>query len=424
MLPGFGGLWRNPEFRLLWLGETVSATGSAVSRLAIPLTASLQLGASPFQMGLLGASQSVPFLLLGLIAGVWVDRLRRRPIMLAADLGRVVLLATIPLAAFASVLRLEHLLLVSVGVGVLNVFFDVAYGSFLPSLVRREVLAEGNAKLALSAEIARVSGPGLAGLLVQLLTAPIAIIVDAASFLVSAVALVRIRPSEAPVVPSPQRRGVWAEMMEGLQLIVGHPILRPLIGSTGLGNIGDGLFSGGVFVLFTTRELGIEPVVLGAILSGVGVGGLVGAALSGPVTHRFGIGPVFVGVRLLWGVSYLATAFVGGPPPVAAALLGAALAIVGMVNPLAGAHFASLCQAVTPERLLGRLTATHRVAMWGGVTLGSLLGGALGETVGLRPVLAMAGLLPMLGFVWLLFSPVRELRSLPAPPPELVPAGR
>jgi predicted MFS family arabinose efflux permease len=336
--------------------------------------------------------------------------------MLAASLGRAALLATIPLAALAGALRLEQLLVVAFAVGVLNVFFDVAYGSFLPSVVRREDLPEGNAKLALSAEVARVGGPAAGGALVQALTAPIAVAADAASFLVSAAALARIRTAEPPPAPSAERRAVWSEIGEGVRAVAAHPILRPLVISGGLGNIGDGLlFGSGMYVLYATRELGIEPAALGAILSGLGIGGLVGAAVAGPVTRRLGVGGAFLLGRALWGAAYLSIAFIGGPPHVAAASLAAALAVVGVVNPLVGASGATLQQAVTAERLLGRVVATGRVTMWGAVTVGSLAGGVVAEQAGFRVGAGLSGILPLVGLALLIGSPVRSLREVPKP---------
>ena len=407
------GLWGHPEFPKLWIGETISLLGSQVTVLSLPLAASIVLQATPFQMGVLGASQTIPFLLFGLVAGVWVDRLRRRPIMLIADVGRAVLLTTIPIAAVLGMLRLEQLLIVAFAVGVLDVFFGLAYASFLPSVVRREELSEGNAKLALSAEVARVAGPGLAGILVQVLSAPIAVAVDAASFLVSAFALTRIKASEPPPVPASERQSVWTEIGEGLRAVTAQPILRTLVGVVGLSNRATGSCSVAVYVLYATRELGLEPVALGGIMAGVGVGGLIGAALAGPVTRRWGIGGTFLGAQLLWGGSYLGAAFVGGPPPLAATVLAATFAITGMVNPIAGANATTLRQAVVAERLQGRVTAIARVVMWTCVTIGAVAGGVSAERIGIRPTIAISGCPPLLGFVRLLFSPVRHLRNVP-----------
>lgn len=406
-------LWRHPEFRKLWLGETVSLLGSQVTLLALPLTASIVLQATPLQMGVLGASQTVPFLLFGLVVGVWVDRLRRRPIMLVADIGRAVLLATIPLAAISGVLHLEHLLIVAFGVGVLDVFFSLAYASFLPSVVARDELPEGNARLALSAEVARVAGPGAAGILVQIVTAPVAIAVDAASFVVSALALRRINANEPPPVRSSEREGVWREIGEGWRAVTSRPVLRTLVAVVSVSNLGDGiLFGGGLYVLYATRELDLEPAALGAIMAGVGVGGLIGAALASPVNRLFGVGVVFIGAQLLWGGSYVLAGLVSGPPATASVLLAATFAITGTVNPVAGANATTLRQAYAPDRLQGRVTAIARVAMWTSVTLGAILGGALSERIGLRPTVVLSGCFPLLGFVWLVFSPVRQLRKL------------
>jgi predicted MFS family arabinose efflux permease len=411
---GRKGLWSHAEFPKLWIGETVSLLGSQVTLLALPLTASVMLQASPLQMGVLGASQTIPFLLFGLIAGVWVDRLRRRPIMLVADVGRALLLATIPTAAILGVLHLEQLLVVAFTVGILDVFFGLAYASFLPSLVSRDELPEGNAKLALSAEVARVAGPGLAGALVQVLSAPIAVGVDAASFLVSALALMRINAKEPPPVPASGRRGAWVEMREGFQTVLTQPTLRTLIGTVGVSNLGDGvLFGSGLYVLYTTRELGFEPAALGGIMAGVGVGGLIGAALAGPVTRRWGIGATFLGAQLVWGASYLGAAVVAGPPRLAAVLLAATFALTGVINPIAGANATTLRQAVVADRLQGRVTAIARAFMWTCVTIGAIGGGVAAERIGMRSTIAIAGCLPLLGFLWLLLSPIRHLRQLP-----------
>jgi predicted MFS family arabinose efflux permease len=181
-----------------------------------------------------------------------------------------------------------------------------------------------------------------------------------------------------------------------------------------LGNLGDGLlFGGGLYILYATRELGIEPAALGGVIAGVGFGGLVGAALAGPVTRRWGIGPTFVSAQLLWGGSYFAAAFVTGPPPVAAVLLAAAFAVTGTVNPIAGTNATTLRQAVAPDRLQGRITAIARVVMWSCITVGAVAGGILAERIGLRPTIAISGVLPMLGSACLLLSPIRKLRLVP-----------
>jgi MFS family permease len=414
--PRFTGLWRHPDFLKLWAGQTISLIGTQVTLLALPLTAALVLGATPFEVGVLGAVGSAPYLLFGLLAGVWVDRLSRRPVMIGADIGRAVLLASIPAAALMGLLRLEHLYAVAFGVGVLSLFFRVAYGAFLPSVVRRQDLPEGNARMALSEAVARVAGPGLGGGLVQLLTAPLAIVVDAVSFVGSALCLARIRAPETPPTPRSEAGNVWNEAGEGLWLVARDPYLRPLIGVLAVGNLGDGLlFSSGVHVLYTTRDLRIEPAMLGGVLSAVGFGGLAGAALSGPVTRRLGMGAALLLGVGLWGCGYSAMAVIHGSPLVAAILLALVLAAVGTVNPIAGVNAVSLLQAITPPSVLGRVTATGQFVAWSAITLGALAGGALAGLIGLRATVAVSGLLPLLGFAWLFASPVRAVRDPPKP---------
>jgi MFS family permease len=367
----------------------------------------LVLQASPVELGMLGMLQSVPFVLFGLAAGVWVDRLHRRPLLIGADVGRAILLGSVPLAAVMGWLSMPQLYLVSFGVGTLNVIFSVAYGSFLPSLVSRSELQEGNAKLALAEAISRVAGLSLGGTLVQLLTAPIAIVVDAASFVVSAGSVLAIRASERPPAPH-ERKHLLAEIAEGARATLGHSLLRPLMIGSNLGNLADGLlFGSNVALLYFSRELGFAPATIGLVLSGLGVGGLIGAALAGPATRQLGYAATILGSLLLWSVGFggLALAL---QPLHAAVLLG----LVGAINPVAGANISTLRQTVTPDRLLGRVTATTRVGVWASIALGSALGGVLAEQIGLRATVLLSGVLPLLGFVWVLASPIRRLRSL------------
>lgn len=263
-------LLRQPDFFKLWAGQAISLLGTQVTGLAISLTAAIVLQATPGQMGLIGFLNVLPFVLFGLPAGLWMDRVRRRPVMIATDIGRAVLLASVPLAALVGRLSMTQLYVVSFGMGALSVLFRVAYASLLPSIVRRSDLADGNAKLALAEAVARVAGPGLAGGLVQLLSAPLAIVIDSASFVVSAVSLSAICAQEE-VGHGPSSRGAWPELGEGFRAVLGHPLLRPLLVGMALGNVADGLvFQSGVIVLFLTRELSFQPAVLGAVFAGLG----------------------------------------------------------------------------------------------------------------------------------------------------------
>jgi MFS family permease len=411
----FGGLWRHPEFIRLWAGETVSRFGSEISQLAIPLTAALVLNASPVQMGLLGAFEFAPFLLLSLFAGVWVDRLRRRPIMIIADVGRTVLLGSIPAAALFGVLRIEQLYVVGLLTGMLTVFFDVSYQAYLPVLVSREHLIEGNSKLEVSRSVAQIAGPGIAGALVQLVTAPIAVAVDAASFLASAVCLGFIRTVEpAPVSDSSGRGSLWVELREGLAVVLTNPLLRSIAGCTATSNLfGNALQA--VYVLYVTRQLGIGPAVLGLIFAVGGPGALLGSLLAGRVADHFGLGATIIGAILLGALASLLIPLASGSTVVVTAVLMLASFLMGLANPLYNINQVSLRQAITPDRLQGRMNASVRFLVWGTIPIGALVGGALGEAVGLWPTIMAMAVCSLLAPLWVLFSPVRVLRRQPMP---------
>jgi MFS family permease len=411
----FGGLWQHPDFVRLWAAQTVSLFGSQVTFIALPLTAVLALEATPVQMGILGAIQYVPVLLLGLFAGAWVDRHRRRPILIAADVGRALLLLSIPVASWLGVLRMELLYAVALLVGSLTVFFDVASVSFLPSLVQREHLVEGNGKLAVSQSAAQIAGPGFAGGLVQLLTAPVAIAVDAFSFLASALFLGFIRTHEIAPPARERWRGIGEEIGEGLQMIVGNPLLRAIAGASGTWNLfGNVLFA--VFVLYVTRDLTMDAGLLGLIFASGSVGFLLSASVANYAAQRLGLGSTMIGALLLGGIVRLLIPLASGPAVVAMPLLVGAWFLSNLGLSVYNVNVAGLRQAVTPDRLQGRVSATIRFIGWGTVPLGALIGGVLGETIGLRATLivgATGGLLP---FLWAWFSPLRTLHEPLQPP--------
>ena len=408
-------LLRQPDFLKVWTGQTISLLGSQVTSLALALTAAVALQATPAEMGLVGTLNVLPLVLFGLPAGVWVDRVQRRPLLIVTDLGRAALLASVPMAALAGRLSMPQLYVVSFGVGTLTALFRVAYGSFLPSVVSRTDLADANRRMALAEAVARVGGPGLAGALVQLLTAPLAILVDCLSFIISALAFGAIRARETPTTS--KDRGIWPDLRAGFAGVFGHHLLRPLFVGSNLGNLGDGLaIQSGVAVLFMTRELRLEPAVLGGIFAGLGIGGLIGAALAAPVTRALGLGASILVSLGLWAAGYGGMALVADSslaPIVLATLLGA----IGAINPVAGANVSTIRQLVTPDRLLGRVTAVVNVGAMAALTTGSFLGGILAETLGLRPTLLLSGLLPLIGLAWLLVSPIRRLRQLDLLPP-------
>ncbi len=409
-----GGLWRHRDFRKLWVGETISLLGSQVTLLALPLTAILTLHADAAQMGYLTAVQTVPFLLVGLFAGVWVDRARRRPIMIATDCGRFVLLLIVPLLAVTGRLTMSSLYPIAFLVGIMTVFFDVAYMAFLPTLVGRDQLVEGNAKLEVSRSGAQIAGPGIAGLLVRLVTAPVAVAADAASFLTSALFLLGIRTPEPPPVAPGSRRSVRRDIAEGLRFVLGNTLLRSIASCTGTSNFFASAMLA-IVILYLTRDLGIGPGLLGLIYATGNLGYLSGAFLADRVPARIGSGPTIMASALLFGISALLVPLANGPRVLIVSVLVVSRLLSGVANPLYNVTQVSLRQRITPDRLLGRMNASTRFLIWGVIPIGSLLGGWLGTVLGLRSTLFIAAIGQLLAVLWVWFSPVRGLREQPPP---------
>ncbi len=398
-------LWRHPDFLKLWIGQTISVFGSQFTALALPLIAVVTLRATPADMGVLTAMQTAPFLLIGLFTGVWVDRLRRRPVLIAGDLGRAALLGLVPILALTGALRMTHLYVLSLLYGVLTVFFDVAYQAYLPSLVDRAQLVEGNTKLEASRSTAQVAGPGIAGVAIQALSAPLAIALDAVSFVISALFIGLIRCPEA--VPHRAQSAMLAEVREGLGVVFGDPYLRAIAGCTGTSNFfGAALWS--ILILYATRELQLTPAAIGLIFSVANVGALAGAVMAGAAARRFGIGRVIVGGALLIGLGGLPIAL--ATPRTAFVVLAFGWMIATLGSPIYNINQVSLRQAIVPTHLQGRLNATMRFLVWGTMPLGGLLGGFLGQALGLRPAIGIAAAGGVTAFLWVLRSPVRHRR--------------
>jgi MFS family permease len=408
-----GGVWRSPAYVRLWSASVVSGAGSAVTTLALPLLAAITLHATPAQMGLLVAAETAPVLLLGLPAGVWVDRRAKRPVMIATDLGRAGLLLAIPAAAWAGVLRMELLLLIAFLVGALSVFFEIASQSFLPTILAPDALTEGNARLHTGWGLAEVGGPGLAGWLTQTFSAPAAILIDAVSYGLSAALLGGIR-AEEPAAPSLAGAGrhFWRELREGVEIVARNPILRATATATGLWNlVGGGRAA--VFVLFLTRTLGLAAGATGAIFTAGAAGFLLGSLAPDRIARRIGLGrAILLGVALAIP-SELLTALAAGPPTTAAILAGAGALLTGLTIPTYDINQFSLRQAVTPLRLQGRVNATMRTLIRGAVPIGALAGGVLAERIGLRSVMIVSSLGGIAAFLAIWFSPVRTLRVPP-----------
>jgi MFS family permease len=414
-----GSLLRHPDFVKLWSAETISQFGTQVTLLALPIIAATTLNVTPFEFGLLGTIEFLPFILLSLPAGVWVDRLRRRPILIAGDLVRAAALISIPVAFALDVLTIWQLYAVGFINGCATVFFDVAYQSYLPSLVERDQIVDGNAKLQTSMSAAQISGPGVAGVLIGALTAPFAIALDALSFVASALFMFAIGRHETAPEPRMNERGeqpsMRSEISEGLRYVGGHPLLRSIAATTGISNFFTNIGQS-ILILYLVRELSFTPELLGLAFSVGSVGFLVGALVANRVATRFGIGPTILGSAFIFGPSMLLIAI--APRDLAAPLVAAYGAIGGLGGAIYNINQVSLRQAITPERMQGRMNATMRFIVWGTIPIGSILGGFLGGAIGLHETIWIGAIGGIFVFLPILLSPVRSLTRIPEPGPE------
>jgi MFS family permease len=405
------GLWRHSDFLKLWSAQSISQLGTQVSVLAIPLAAILVLHASAFEVASLNTVDFLPFLLFSLPAGVWVDRLPRRPILVLADAGRAVALTSIPVAYALGGLTIWQLYAVGFTTGTLTVFFDVSYQSYLPSLVEREQLVDGNAKLEISRSAAQVGGPGLGGVLVGLTSAPYAILVDAASYVWSALFILSIRRPESAPEPA-SGRSVRGELWEGLRYLVGHRLWRPISISIATNNFFSNV-AWAILLVYAVRRLHLSPELIGLALALGSIGAFVGAVVVRRVPARFGVGPAIAGSSWLAGPAMLLVVFapVSFPVPF---LIGA-IAIGEFSIVIFNVTAISLVQSVAPERMLGRLNASRRFIVWGVIPVGSFAGGLMASWIGLRATLLVGAIGQSFAFVPLVFSPLRSVRVMPEP---------
>src|SRR5688572_10612048 len=387
-----GGLWRHADFLKLWTAETISQFGSQITGIALPLVAIITLDVTPFEVSALIVIEMAPFLLISLPAGVWVDRLPRKPILVIGDLGRFAVLMTIPIAYFADILTLWQLYAVAFLTGVFTVFFDVAYQSYLPSLVDREHIGEGNSKLEISRSTAQLAGPGFGGVLVELITAPYAVLVDAFSFLASGTFLLRIRKREEPPAPAATteaKRSLWAELKEGLRFVLRNPNLRAQAGCTATSNLFFSVtFS--IYLVFLVREVELTPGVIGVLLSVGSVGSLIAAFTATRISKRFGIGPTTIVAAFLNLPAMLLIALAPVSFPIPFIVTGGVL--LGFLIVVYNITQVSYRQAICPPRLQGRMNSVMRFIVWGTIPIGTLLGGALGSLVGLRETLVIGAI--------------------------------
>ena len=427
-------LWHHPNFLKLWTSDTISQFGTQFSAYAIPFTA-LLITSDPLAFSILTVSAFISFPLFALFIGVYVDRRRRQRIMVVANVGRGISLGLIPLAAVTGTLTragMPLLYIVSFMVGLLTVFFDISYQAILPSLVERSQLVEGNSKLEWSRSGAQVVGPGMAGLVVQAVFPPLAIAIDATSYIASASVLSRINRNE---IIKPPVTGVWHDLKEGLAIVLKDKRLRSIAGSTATSNF----FTNAIFailILYLVRQLGYTAAVIGTIFFIGGLGAFAGIALSSRLARMFGVGPAIIAAMIVGGLGAIPYAlvnpslstpiFIANSIPLLgtfrldlnALILMAGGFVVSIGVVVYNINQVSLRQSIVPRNIQGRMNATMRWIVWGTIPVGALAGGVLGEVFGLREAIAIAVVGGIFAFLWVFLSPVRSLRKIPEPPEE------
>jgi MFS family permease len=394
----------------LWGAQGISAFGTQITLFALPLVAILTLDASAFEVAVLTAVELVPFALLGIPAGVWVDRLSRRPVLVLADVGRAALLLSIPVAYWLDALTLAQLYVVGLAAGVLTVFFTLAYQAYVPVLVAREDLIGANARFEATETLARFGGPASAGGLVAVLSAPIVILADAVSFVASGALILSIRHREPRRRASATRPAFWGEVRAGARFALRDPYVRPILVATAIVNIGFNA-SWAVLLVFAVRELELGAGLAGLVLSAGEIGGLVGALVTTGLARAVGTGRVIIGSAALFGPALLVVALAPESSPLPFLVVGlAAASFAGVVY---NASTVGLRQARVPLELQGRVVGFNRTIVWGVSPLGALLGGALAAGAGVRVAMIAGGAIACFSVLPALASPLRGLRGLP-----------
>lgn len=418
-------LWRHGDFLKLWGGQTIAMLGSRVTELALPLTAILLLDAGPTSLGLLNVAEYLPFTLVTLFVGVLADRYRRRPLLIGANLGRALILAVVPVLAVTDQLSMSALYIVAFLVGILTAQFDVAYQAYVPVLVHRDQLVEANSKLQSTRSIAETGGKGFAGVLVQVFTAPGAILVDCVTYLVSAVSLMAIRSPEPRAEENPrERRGMWREIGEGLRVTLGHRILRTVLLQAAWFNLLHDVVLV-LFPLYGLKDLELGPALLGFIIAAASAGAFGGALIAGWLARRIGIGPAMVVGMATSAVGLLSLPLATGPRVTQLTMLGAGYLISGVGITIFNIHSVALRQAIIPNRLLGRVSATYRFVAWAVIPVGGLLAVALAQSLQARGALLVAGIGLLIGAVVFGFTGAGRIREAPTAdlPDAMPPAG-
>ena len=408
-----GSLWSHADFLRLWSAQSVSAVGARITREGLPLAAVLTLKAPPEQLGALAALSLAPGLIVGLTAGGFVDRSRRRGLLIGADLARMAVLLTVPVAAWLHILTMGQLYGAAVLVGAASVLFEIADHAYLPGLVGRDNILDANAKLSVTDSIAEIGGPALAGALIQWLAAPLAIAVNAATYLVSALFLGAIKTREPPPPAATERRShLLADLRAGVGIIWANPLLRPLFLTAAASNLFIYFFAS-LYVVFAIRALGLTPALLGVTVAVGGVSALVGALFGPAMIRRLGIGPAYLVAALLAAASALLIPMARGTGASAMLYLVLAQLLGDGFGVIAGVAATSLRQSVTPPESLGRVGAVFQAGPGGLAMVGALAGGLLAGHLGIRTTLTIAALGCMAAPIWCLFSPLARLRESP-----------
>ena len=410
------GVLANTDFVKLWAGETVSLIGTQVTLFTLPLVAILTLNASVFEVGVLNALRFVPVMLLSLFAGVMLNRRRRRPVLIACALGNAFLIGLVPLSSATGLLSIGLLYAVTPLVGTLNMIFEVGSLSYVPNLVEPRHLSESNSKLQASDALAGIVGPGFAGLLIGLITAPITLSVDAVSYLFSAFGLIAIKKQEPEPEAPADRPSVRASIAEGLRTVYGSPLLRSLLAQSTAINLSFGAYIT-LFVVYAVRYLHLSPAKLGIVIAASAVGALVGALLATRVGNAIGLGRTMAVTMIGVSASPLLMLIPRGSGVVTVLILVAAQFIYGCSIAMFNVKAITLRQTVTPRRLLGRMNATYRMVLFGCAPFGAIGGGLLGNAVGLRTAFVVSVITMVSPALWIFFGPVFRLTEMPPGPP-------
>ena len=407
------GLLARRDFRMLWASATVTTFGAQITNLALPLTAALLLHASPWEMGVLVALEVLPFGLLGLFAGVWIDRGSKLKIVIASEVARGAALLIVPLAAFTGWLSMPVLYVAGFACGVGNAIGGAAAQVLMAQMVGRDRLIEANAKIALGENVAQLTGPGIAGWLIQAFTAPFAILIDAVSFFASALLLRGIEPDKPGVVGG--ERNMWREIAEGLKLVWNSPVLRSLAWTIAVWQLLHHM-QAALLILFASRELAMSPGMIGGAFVFAGFGCFFASLHAERFGERFGVGSMIVFGFVGTGAAWVVIALIPMTGWAATVAFGLALFVFDFSATLFGIHYMSLRQAITPDALLGRMTATMRFLALAAAPFGALIGGGLGEWLGLSRTLLTVGIAGLvLAAMAIAMSPIRGVRTLPQP---------